>query len=211
MRVAGRKEEGAQRTAPFGNSMDLHAERELARGLREGSGQCWRNFYDAFALRVWNSVARRVGPASSDVADIVQETFLAAARSAGNYDPARGSLWCWLSGIARNQTALFFRKRSTRQDAAHDFELAGREPEPEEQLATAELAKSVRKVLSLLPLEYETLLVGKYLDELSLEDLAAAEASTAVAVSSKLARARQAFRQEFEKQSQPKPAREASR
>ena len=40
--------------------MDQHAERELAipadqeiaRGLREGSGQCWRTFYDAFALRV---------------------------------------------------------------------------------------------------------------------------------------------------------------
>src|SRR5436190_14360532 len=158
--------------------MDQHAERELAipadqeiaRGLREGSGQCWRTFYDAFALRVWNSVARRVGPASSDVADSVQETFLAAARSARNYDPARGSLWCWLSGIARNQTALFFRKRGSRREEPNDFELPGREPEPAELLGTAELALSVRTVLSLLPVEYETLLVGKYLDELSLED-----------------------------------------
>ncbi|MFN0021441.1 MAG: RNA polymerase sigma factor [Pirellulaceae bacterium] len=198
--------------------MDQHAERELAipadqeiaRGLREGSGQCWRTFYDAFALRVWNSVARRVGPSSSDVADIVQETFLAAARSAGNYDPARGSLWCWLSGIARNQTALFFRKRINRQEPAMDWELPSREIEPGELLATRELALSVRKVLSMLPLDYETLLVGKYLDELTLEDLAAAEKSTPSAISSKLARAREAFRHEFEKLSRTKPAREAS-
>ncbi len=68
----------------------------------------------------------------------------------------------------------------------------------------------MRKVLSILPLDYETLLVGKYLDELSLEDLAAAEESSVSAISSKLARARQAFREEFEKQTQPKHSREAS-
>jgi len=190
--------------------MGEHAEREIVRGLREGSAEGWRALYDAFALRVWNGVARRVGPSSSDVADIVQETFLAAARSARNYDPARGSLWCWLSGIARNQTALFFRKLGSRLDTAHDFELPGREAEPAELLGTAELALSVRRVLSLLPVEYETLLVGKYLDELSLEDLAAAENSNASAIGSKLARARQAFRKEFEKLTKPKPAREAS-
>jgi RNA polymerase sigma-70 factor, ECF subfamily len=190
--------------------MGEHAEREIVRGLREGSAEGWRALYDAFALRVWNGVARRVGPSSSDVADIVQETFLAAARSARNYDQARGSLWCWLSGIARNQTALFYRKRSTRHDTAHDFDLPGREAEPAELLGTVELAMSVRKVLSLLPLEYETLLVGKYLDELSLEDLAAVENSNASAIGSKLARARQAFREEFEKLTKPKPAREAS-
>jgi RNA polymerase sigma-70 factor (ECF subfamily) len=184
--------------------MGEHAERDLTRGLREGSAESWRSLYDSFALRVWNSVARRVGASSSDVADIVQETFMAAARSARNYDPGRGSLWCWLSGIARNQTALFFRKRKSRVDSAHEFELPGREAEPAELLATAELAVSVRAVLSLLPLEYETLLVGKYVDELSLDDLAAAEESTASAIGSKLARARKAFRDEFARQSQHK-------
>jgi RNA polymerase sigma-70 factor, ECF subfamily len=93
---------------------------------------------------------------------------------------------------------------------AGDLEVPGREVEPAELLAAKELAMSVRRVLSLLPLEYETLLVGKYLDELSLEDLAAAEESSASAIGSKLARARQAFRNEFEKQNQPKPTREAS-
>ena len=91
-----------------------------------------------------------------------------------------------------------------------DWELPGREIEPAELLASRELALSVRKVLSLLPLEYETLLVGKYLDELSLEDLAAAHESNASAIGSKLARARQAFRDEFEKQTKQKPVREAS-
>ena len=91
-----------------------------------------------------------------------------------------------------------------------DWEPPSRESEPGELLATRELALSVRKVLSMLPLDYETLLVGKYLDQLTLEDLAAAEKSTQSATSSKLSRAREAFRHEFEKLSRTKPAREAS-
>ncbi len=211
--------------------MDPSGEQDLARRLREGSADAWRTLYDAFALRVWNSVARRVGPSSNDVADIVQETFLAAARSARNYDDSRGSLWCWLSGIARNQSALFFRKSGLTdrraaetgsnfvrtQESAESrgmdgiLEQAGREPEPMELMAVVEMAEQVRKVLSKLPLEYETLLVGKYVDDLSLEDLAVTEKCSVTALSSKLARARKAFRELFDVNPLPKPRSEASR
>ncbi len=40
---------------------------------------------------------------------------LAAARSARGYDSSRGSLWMWLSGIARNSVALHFRKQQRRK------------------------------------------------------------------------------------------------
>src|SRR5262245_65458791 len=89
-------------------------DQRLARELVGGSADGWRMLYDAFAEAVWRCVARRVGPHTAEVADIVQETFLAAARAARSYDPARGSLWVWLSGIARRQTALHFRRRQTK-------------------------------------------------------------------------------------------------
>ena len=66
-------------------------------------------------------------------------------------------------------------------------------------MASEELGTAVRTALAHLPLEYETLLVGKYLDCLTLEQLAAADNSSAAAVSSKLARARRAFRDAFAK------------
>jgi RNA polymerase sigma-70 factor (ECF subfamily) len=191
---------------------------QLARGLRAGSAEAWNALYDAFAEAVWRCVARRVGPHAAEVADIVQETFLAAARSVRTFDPARGSLWSWLSGIARRQAALHFRRKQTRPEAAGgavgnalrgvpgtadsarvlDW-LDGRAAEPADLLAAAETAAAVRQVLAELPLDYETLLVGKYMDGLSLEDLAEEDDSTASAISSKLARARRAFREAFEK------------
>ncbi len=197
----------------------------LARDLCGGSADAWRTLYEAYAEAVWRCVARRVGPRAADVADIVQETFLAAARAARTYDPARGSPWVWLSAIARRQAALHFRRRQTRPSGAVGNALRGvpvtgnarnategvpyrtasglldwlddRAGDPAELLQSAETAAAVRETLRELPVEYETLLVGKYLDGLSLEELAAAEDSTAEAISSKLARARRAFREAF--------------
>src|SRR5437868_4674746 len=107
-------------------------EGEVARGLREGKPDAWRALYDAYAGRVWRTVARLLGPESADVADV---------------------------------------------------------------LAAAELATLVRATLTELPVEYEILLTARYLDGITVDDIATQEQSTAVAVRSKLARARQALRQ----------------
>ncbi len=191
--------------------MDEQQEREVARGLREGETDAWQALYDAYAERVWHSVARRMGPDSADVADVVQETFLAAARSARTYDPARGSLWLWLSGIARRHVALHYRKRSRPGDPqktddrqAADFGriiqwLEGRDDTPAEVLAAAELAGLVRAVLSELPADYEMLLTAKYLDGLPAEQIAAEQRCSPTAVRSKLTRARRAFRRALRK------------
>jgi len=66
--------------------MDEQHEREIARGLREGEADAWRALYDAYAERVWRVVAHLMGANSADVADVVQETFLAAARSASAFE-----------------------------------------------------------------------------------------------------------------------------
>ena len=187
--------------------MDEQQEREVARGLREGRAEAWCALYDAYAPRVWGAVARLMGADSADVADVVQETFLAAARSAGSYDAARGPLWLWLWGIARRHVALYYRKekRHDRLRSAHGWLasgngrvlrcLQGESVAPPELLAAAELATLVRATLTELPLEYETVLTAKYLDGESVEEIARQERSSVTAVRSRLARARQAFRQ----------------
>jgi RNA polymerase sigma-70 factor (ECF subfamily) len=64
-------------------------------------------------------------------------------------------------------------------------------------LADAELASRVRAILAELPVDYGALLTAKYLDGATVAELAARDRSTEVAVRSKLARARAAFREAF--------------
>jgi RNA polymerase sigma-70 factor (ECF subfamily) len=182
--------------------MDDDQARDVARGLRDGNPDAWRALYDAFAERVWRGVARALGPNAADVADVVQETMLAAARSARSFDPSKGDLWNWVWGIARLQVALHFRKRQ-RHDRLKEASgrlvrwLDGTDPPPTDLLESAELAASVRFALTELPGEYETLLTAKYLDGDSVGTIAGRERSTETAVRSKLARARDAFRKVF--------------
>ncbi len=189
--------------------MDDYQERQLAQGLREGRIEAWQALYEAYARPVWQYVARLMAPGAGEVADVVQETFLAAARSARTYDPQRAPLWSWIVGIARNQVAVAYRKRQRQERIKMAVQwlattgqpvvrwLERRQQTPHEALAAAELAALVRGALSELPADYQGILTARYLDGVGVEQIAAQENSTATAVRSKLARARRAFRDAF--------------
>ena len=189
--------------------MDKHTAEAIARGLRAGERQAWLGLYEAYAERLWKNVGRLMGFDCAEAADVVQNTFLAAARSAKNFDPGRGSLWSWLWGIARRQIALYYRKEAPRSRFAkatswwisldsekNDWIDAKCDP-PQDVLETREMATLVRRVLSELSDEYQTLLIGKYVDEQSIDKMAKDVNCSGVAVRSKLARARRAFRKTF--------------
>ncbi len=190
--------------------MDQQQERDVAYGLRHGKTEAWQALYDAYCRRVWCAIAQLLGPDSTDIADVVQETFLAAARSARNYDPAKGTLWMWLSGIARRHVALHCRRQQRHGRVSDDNspvarQIAGwlddRQQLPEDVLAAAETASLVRSVLTQLPADYEELLTAKYCEGVSVDQIARSKNSSSTAVRSKLARARRAFRQVFTKTS----------
>jgi RNA polymerase sigma-70 factor (ECF subfamily) len=183
----------------------------LAEGLGGGNPDAWRRLYDAYAEPVWRVVARLMGPTSADVADVVQETFLAAARSAKTYDPERGELWLWICGIARRHVALHYRKheRHARLQEARDRLglsagngeaarwLEDRQAAPPEVLASAEMATLVRAALNSLSEDHGSILAARYLEDVSVEQIAHAEKCSSTAIRSRLARARQAFREKF--------------
>ena len=203
--------------------MDKDTERDIAKGLQEGDRQAWLRLYEAYAESVWRNISRLTGGDSAIVADIVQETFLAAARSAGNFNPSRGSLWVWLWTIARRQVALYYRKqkpeillsRSLQWWTSLDGEkldwIDAKADMPPDILESQELAVLVRLALSELPGDYQILLLAKYVDNQPAEQIAGQMDCSKVAIRSKLARARKAFRKAFNRITSSAPkAREVS-
>lgn len=186
-------------------------ERALAAGLQNGDRQAWTTLYDAYSAGVWRYVARLIGPDAAAVDDVVQEVLLGAARSARSFDPARGTLWQWLAGIAHRQTAAWWRERGrqTRLQELLDSgsievrQLLDGSELPDDWLERQELVDLIRYVLAELPADYAMLLTARYLDEQTHEQIAAIQHSSVEATKSKLARARREFRATFEFLSRP--------
>lgn len=180
----------------------------LAAGLRQGRPEAWQQLYDAHAERVWRLAARLLGPSHRQaLRDVLQDVFLAAARNAATYDPAKGTPWAWLCGILRRQVALRHRRAAARADHlrrwwqgldghARAF-LAGTRDAPPEVLASKELAEAVRRTLAALPPDYQALLTRRYMDGESPGEIARGDRSSSDAVRAKLLRARRAFRDRF--------------
>jgi len=191
--------------------MDKNTELKIAKGLQQGNRLAWLQLYEAYAEPVWRNISRLTGGDSAAVADIVQETFLAAARSARKFNPDRGTLWVWLWTIARRQVALYYRKqkpeivlsRARQWWAGLDGEkfdwIDAKADMPPDILESQELAVLVRSVLRELPGDYQTLLLAKYVDNQPAERIAGQMHCSEVAVRSKLARARKAFRKAFKR------------
>ncbi len=174
--------------------------------LRSGDRTAWAALYENYSVAIWRLTARLVGSDAAGVADIVQEVFLAAAGSARRFDPEQGTLWSWLAGITHRQVSNFWRK-AERADRWRALAESGRfdvaallesDETPEDILEQRELANLVRRVLAELATDYAMLLTSKYLDDRSLEDIAADIGSSVEATKSRLARARREFRAAFE-------------
>ena len=183
----------------------------VIRGLSDGSRDAWTALYDRYCDDVWRYVARLLGSSAAAVADVVQETFLAAAQSARGFDPERGTPGSWLTGIAHHRVHMHWRQvgrverlRKLAESGAAEIRgwLDRQEPldnaSPDGQWNRAELADLVRGTLAEMSADYAALLSAKYLDDRTLEEIAREGDCSIDAAKSKLARARREFRAKFE-------------
>lgn len=76
--------------------------------MQPGTGG-FAEVYAAHVAPVWRYVRLRV-PADSDAEDVTSQVFERAIRAWPGYDPARGSVGAWLTGIARYTVADWWRR-----------------------------------------------------------------------------------------------------
>ena len=161
----------------------------------------WQTLYDQYSVRVWRYVARIIGNDADAVADAVQETFLAAAKSCRQFDTSRGTEWVWLAGIAHRQAALRWRRvgRDRLRTSQGEVDSAVVADDPSELIQQLESAEFVRCVLAELAPDDAAILIAKYCDEFSVNDIVQQFGGTIEGVRSKLARARRQFKTHYER------------
>jgi len=164
--------------------------------LRPEAASEFGAIYDRYFRDVYAYVAYRLGGRTAAVEDVVEEVFLAALKGLPGFRPERPVL-TWLRTIARNKVADHFRAAERAHAPLPDVHgLADVLPASPAQ----ERAARVSAAMQAMPAHYVALLEEKYLDGLSVRQMAAQRRVNPKAVESALSRARNAFREALQRQ-----------
>lgn len=134
--------------------------------------------YDRHHAQVFRFVARLTRATDEDVDDLVQETFITAARVARHFE-GRSSVRTWLLGVAANVARRASRTRARRRalaDAAASVEPALR-ADPEETVRSREFVAAVANAIA--DLSHPLAVVFVLCD---LEEVSGAEAAHALGI-----------------------------
>jgi RNA polymerase sigma-70 factor (ECF subfamily) len=174
---------------------------ELLRGVRAGDLSAWEQLYAGCLPTVWRYVYLRAGGDRHLAEDVVSETMLALVRQISSLTPGDGNLSGWLIAVARNK--LGDHRRNVARAAALAAKVCDDEilpvagDGPEAVLEAAETRKRVLTVMDGLPDEERLALEWKYIDDLSVGDIADRLGRSQKAAESVLYRARRSFRADF--------------
>ncbi|MDO8551435.1 MAG: RNA polymerase sigma factor [bacterium] len=133
-----------------------------------------------------------------DAEEIWQETLTSAYKSMPNFG-GYSSFSSWLCGIAKHETADFYRKKKIKTVLFSHLpfleELADQALGPQEQVLEEELKLKIKSSFKKISEGYQVVLRLKYIDGLSVSQIARRLDLTVKAVESRLSRARFAFRE----------------
>jgi RNA polymerase sigma-70 factor (ECF subfamily) len=167
----------------------------LLRAAAAGEPAAVRELLDTVGPVVYGFVFARVGGDEAAAEDIVQETFVEAIRSAATF---RGdaALSSWCCAIARRRLARHY--ESERRAAVVRSGLHAVPAAVPAATADVERRDEMVRALGRLPSLHRQVLVLKYLDDLSVAEIAGQLGRTPVQVQSLLQRARDGLRGELE-------------
>jgi RNA polymerase sigma-70 factor (ECF subfamily) len=195
---------GGPRALPTSrHSPDLAVRDRILSGDREAATALFREHVDS----LYEFTHYRVGGDKAAAEDIVQDTFVVALEKLSGFD-GRSSLHTWLCGIAKNKIRNHRRKRravslpdlldgadSEIFDILADVE---KSPLPDWVLEAKETRAMVGATLSSLPPHYRQALLDKYVNGLSVNEMADQGGKSPKATESMLTRARVAFSRVFQ-------------
>lgn len=182
-------------------------DRKLVRRLVRGDERAFDAFVEEYYPRLYRFAYSRVGRDGASAEDVVQSTFTNVIRKIGSYR-GEAALFTWLCTFCRYEIAAFWRRKGQR---GSEVELLEDSSETRAALETLgvlqentvarfekeELARLVWAVLDHLPIRHGNALQWKYIQGLSVREIASKLGVSAKAAESQLTRARQAFRDGF--------------
>lgn len=175
---------------------------ELIQAVQSGDEAALVALYERHLPSVWRFAYAQLAGNLAAAEDVVSETFLALVRQVAGLNPGGGSVGGWLISIARHKI-VDLRRRGGRLVGGDSLEFAAagdsRAPDPAEAFACAETRGAVRGVMDALDDDERLALEWKYVDGLSVREIAQRMGRTEKAAETVLYRARNSFRSAYER------------
>lgn len=183
----------------------VHVDRAVARRILAGDAAAFQDLFDRFFPRLYRFALARLDGDGELTGEIVQQTFCKAIEKLDSYR-GEAALYTWFCQICRNTIADHWRRNQRvggkvvliddlpNVRAILDAMVAPATDQPEVDVWRQEIRRLVQATVDALPGHYGDVLEWKYVDGLTVKDIAGRMGIGPKAVESLLTRAREAFR-----------------
>jgi RNA polymerase sigma-70 factor (ECF subfamily) len=134
-----------------------------------GDGEAFLKFFNNYHNMVYRTAFLITG-SKEEAEDVLQEVFLASWKARQTYNPAKGKLTTWLYSITVKTATRRHRKKVFFSLEALE-EMPGSFPSPEELTISRLEYQAMVKDLYTLPVKLRTVLILRYFNELSLNEI----------------------------------------
>lgn len=184
----------------------IHTDRAIARRILGGDEAAFKDLFERFFPRLYRFALARLGGNQDAAREVVQQTFCKAIERLDSYR-GEAALYAWFCQICRNTIADLGRQRAREgkqitlleEDgeirAILDTLAAPEADEPERRVHRKQVIRLVQATLDSLPGHYGDVLEWKYVDGLSVKEIAVKLGVAPKAAESTLTRARRSFRE----------------
>jgi RNA polymerase sigma-70 factor (ECF subfamily) len=195
-RTARRALQGAIRPAS-----DPARDADLVRRIKRGDPSALGELYDRY-VSVLLPVALRILRDGPEAEDVIHDAFISVVERVQQYEPERGAVRVWLTGLVRNLSIDRTRRRGRWTRVAGKL---GREPStrvetPESLAASAADRAKIARALSSLPASHLAILEVAFFEGLSYPEIAERERMPLGTVKSRAARAIAALGEALERE-----------
>ena len=182
-------------------------EMELVGRMIAGEETAFDEFSEVYIPRVYRFAANRLKHDRDLVGELVQTTFCRAIAKLPTFK-GRSSLTTWLCAVCKNEIAAHYRRlmrrgREVGLDELHNVPaeaaIGSSGLGPEVEVVRREETELVHLTLDSLPPHYGRILEWKYLQDLSVDEIAGRLELGSKAAESLLTRARNSFRKSYDR------------
>jgi RNA polymerase sigma-70 factor (ECF subfamily) len=180
----------------------LADDQELVAAILQKDRKATGEFVAKYADQIYLYVRSRLIPRMDLVDDLVQDIFLAAWENLTTYrgDSPLGS---WLHGIARHKVENYYRAclraALPLEDTAQEASQIVVDVDLEESLDRERVQQKIRTVLATMPEAYSLVLIWRYWEQCSAQEMAVRTGKSQKAIERLLARARELFREKWKR------------